>query len=887
MVKRKNSSGLIYRKIDLHLHTPASDCFPDKSITPEDIVNKSIKEGLDAIAITDHNSGAWVDDIKKAAKNKLTVFPGVEITTAAGERNIHVVAIFDIGKSSKDIENLLGELKIYPDKYGQRDAYTNYSPSDVIDIIAARGALAIAPHANSSNGIMGGMKGNPRYGVVNNTNLASVEATEGDFNSTVKKQKGTRVIDLLDGSHTEYRKLAVYQVSDNLDEKTGNHDINKIGSRYSHFKLDEINLEGLRQCFCDPDVRIRQKSDFYIAKLPKLIQMDISQGFLSNQKVRFHEGLNSIVGGKGTGKSLIIEFIRFALNQNSHDKDILKDHNNKLEKRLEPFGQITVYFELPTGDKYKITRTYDNSVNTIDCTNCQTDELYQGDVPTLFPILAYSQNEVIKISEDEAAQLRLIDSFLDTSSYEEKYRSLRAELKKNDRELSNSIKASYELASYKTQLSTIEEELKTINKALKNKLFDEMKLLEQKKLLLEQYLTFHQTIESKLDETLQYFNSDLAIPIIPKEFTGDVDIKQANNLAKESVNILSKLITQAKNKTQIYSKKIKELHDIWIPQFEKKKKQYEDMLTKAGGDKRKLESRRRKLSEQKETLELELDKYTKQMEKLNEIRKNRDSLLDEFDKAHKSYFDTRKRIFDELTSQSRGKLKLDISFAANRDDFKENLWNLRARSGIHRTDTDRAADNLMPREFVDLVIDNKIEELSSKTGLALLNADKLIQVLNSSEDLADVLALSHSVYPEDVPSIQYKKDDGNYYPISEVSTGQKCTALLIIALSEGTKPIIIDQPEDSLDTTSVYEDIVMKLRDGKEKRQFILTTHNASVGVASDSDNFIVLKSTSSRGKIDCYGAIDKENVKSEVVQHLEGGPLPYSLRHKKYHIKI
>ena len=160
MVKRGNSSGLIYRKIDLHLHTPASDCFPDKSITPEDIVNKSIKEGLDAIAITDHNSGAWVDDIKKAAKNKLTVFPGVEITTAAGERNIHVVAIFDIGKSSKDIENLLGELKIYPDKYGQRDAYTKYSPSDVIDIIAARGALAIAPHANSSNGIMGGMKGN-------------------------------------------------------------------------------------------------------------------------------------------------------------------------------------------------------------------------------------------------------------------------------------------------------------------------------------------------------------------------------------------------------------------------------------------------------------------------------------------------------------------------------------------------------------------------------------------------------------------------------------------------------------------------------------------------------------------------------------------------------
>jgi len=79
---------------------------------------------------------------------------------------------------------------------------------------------------------------------------------------------------------------------------------------------------------------------------------------------------------------------------------------------------------------------------------------------------------------------------------------------------------------------------------------------------------------------------------------------------------------------------------------------------------------------------------------------------------------------------------------------------------------------------------------------------------------------------------------------------------------------------------------VMQLRGGKEKRQFILTTHNASVGVASDSDNFIVLKSTSSRGKIDCFGAIDRDKVKKEVIQHLEGGPLPYNLRYKKYLIK-
>ena len=89
-----------------------------------------------------------------------------------------------------------------------------------------------------------------------------------------------------------------------------------------------------------------------------------------------------------------------------------------------------------------------------------------------------------------------------------------------------------------------------------------------------------------------------------------------------------------------------------------------------------------------------------------------------------------------------------------------------------------------------------------------------------------------------------------------------------------------------MDNPSVYEDVVSKLRTGKEKRQFILTTHNSSVGVASDSDRFIILKSTAVQGDIECFGAIDRPNVRSEIIQHLEGGPEPYKLKSKKYNIK-
>ncbi len=145
--------------------------------------------------------------------------------------------------------------------------------------------------------------------------------------------------------------------------------------------------------------------------------------------------------------------------------------------------------------------------------------------------------------------------------------------------------------------------------------------------------------------------------------------------------------------------------------------------------------------------------------------------------------------------------------------------------------------------------------------------------------------MPYECMPEDVPNISYKKDDGVYYPLAQLSVGQKCTALLLIALSEGSMPIVIDQPEDALDVATVYQDVVQRLRQGKDQRQFIITTHNSNVAVSSDSDMYHVLKGTATSGEIACAGAIDLEHVAKQVVDHLEGGPEPYKLRGKKYNI--
>ena len=111
---------------------------------------------------------------------------------------------------------------------------------------------------------MNDMVGKPRIDIIQNQRSIAVQAT--DFENITKKENKKRVIDLLDGNDPNYKqKLPVYRVSDS-------HSLDTIGSNYTHFKLDKISLEGLRQCFFDPDVRIKQTDEFEIKKFPKIIQ---------------------------------------------------------------------------------------------------------------------------------------------------------------------------------------------------------------------------------------------------------------------------------------------------------------------------------------------------------------------------------------------------------------------------------------------------------------------------------------------------------------------------------------------------------------------------------------------------------------------------------------
>ena len=289
-------------------HTPASfdygksDSALKTSKSPRDWLLDYIDKGIECVAITDHNTGDWVDGLKVAAENlraenhSIYVFPGVEITASS---NIHVLAIFDPSATSADINAVVGASKFRGTK-GDSDSVAEESAENVIKEIQSAGGVAIPAHIDMKAGLCQQPSSHTVKQVCIHANAVEIVFPDREVAATPLSR---------------YTNLNI-----ELPSVIGSdaHHPNDIGRAFTWVKMSSPSIDGLKLALVDGSSSLI-RSDSEISDpnrasntLLRSVTIESAKyaGRSSPLVIEFNPWLNSIIGGRGSGKSSVIEFIR-------------------------------------------------------------------------------------------------------------------------------------------------------------------------------------------------------------------------------------------------------------------------------------------------------------------------------------------------------------------------------------------------------------------------------------------------------------------------------------------------------------------------------------------------------------------------------------------------
>ena len=178
-----------------------------------------------------------------------------------------------------------------------------------------------------------------------------------------------------------------------------------------------------------------------------------------------------------------------------------------------------------------------------------------------------------------------------------------------------------------------------------------------------------------------------------------------------------------------------------------------------------------------------------------------------------------------------------------------------------------------------------VEQRGRQIARSSLSVERILEACGDEALIvgAHVKLLTKETRPDDAVEVSFKdRSASNWKPLTQGSPGQQTAALLAFVLGYGSEPIILDQPEDDLDNTLIYELLVSSLRETKTKRQVIVVTHNPNIVVHGDAELVISLKAAKGQSSIDCQGGLQERDVRDVICSVMEGGREAFESRYKR-----
>lgn len=848
----------------------------DEAVYNTNVLEVCKAEDITVIGIADHGCVNAVDALRQVlTASGITVFPGFEI---ASSEKAHFVCLFREGATNQELERYLGTLKLLNPK--DRVRPSSLSAEQLLKEVETLGGFAFAAHCTEDNGVLR-LKLNH---VWQNPHLQAAQIP-GALDE-LRNDDGNPYRQILLNRDPNYRRDRQIGIINARDIAEPN-DL-RVEQACCLVRMTEPGFDAFKQAFLDPESRVRLLSDREERYYSRLERVRFTGGYLTDVDIKWSGHLDTVIGGRGTGKTTLLECIRYALEFEPISDRAKRTHREIVKQNLGA-GLIEVEIRSFTmqGRKFAISRRYGESAIVRD----ETGNISTFRPADLLPRLEiFGQNEIFEIAQDEGGLTRLLRRFLSSGeATEHRRREIRDKLRDNAKRLLDARGKLDEVEAQVARLPKLEEQAKQFQDI---GLGEKLKIVP--KLEKEKQIAVRVGEEQRnIDEAL----TGLEESVPDLTFLGDEVIKdlphveELRGIRKHLMTLrteLESLISTAKQKLDASNTAVNERLAVLKEAIGAAEAGLEMEFAKIpafeGRSGREIGSAYQQVLKDIEQIRpLKSNRDTRQ-QLVHQLRKERDNLLADLSKA---VADTAAGIDTELKSLRRklaGKLKPHVDHAANRRALMDFLLGCGLDGvGEKRLQWLSDADEFSPIKLAQTIRQERPDALKNAgwgitpgvaEALAKLSEPKLLEL--EAMELPDIIRLELNVAHGD-------KED--YRRIDRLSTGQQCTAVLHLLLLDNRDPLIVDQPEDNLDNAFIAERIVSELRTAKLGRQFVFATHNANIPVFGDAEWIGVLQAREDQATMpdEFQGAVDVPEIREQAACILEGGREAFIQRKEKY----
>ena len=849
-------NGIETIRADFHLHTRKDKEFKYNG-EDNDFVKLYVKGLIDAGigigVITNHNK---FDEneykaIKRAAKKEnILILPGVELSVKEGANGIHTLIIFNpdewIQNADNHIQSFLASAFAGISNPENRNTRCNYDLRTMFERLESYGKdyFIIFAHVDQGNGLFEECKGGM---------LESIAETSSFQRRVLGLQKSRTYSNL-----NKFKEYFGYLPA--LVEGSDPKSISQIGKgeKVSFLKIGEFSYSAVKFALQDYGNRVFEDN---LGNNHGFIEsISFQGGKFNGQTIHFSSSLNTLIGIRGSGKSAILESIRYIL---GIDPQADKSYKTDLIKNIwGSGGKATLLIYDKHGRKYYISRILNERITVLGENG---DDLNISPLSLLDGVQYFGQKDLSTSADQENTLLsKLVGTSIDNETvtkhinelitiYEhmQKFSQIPSQLS----DLSTKIaETEHKLSIYKEK--GIESKLKKQSAYVsdKAKMTSVKSEIENALSSIKKVVDKYSQIATDLPEYKSEYNSDLFLKL--------VQIVSSINVLLDNIKKSIEQISEQKDATIDVLKQLEMIIDSLTEEFAAVKREIQDSTIDTDA----FTEMKLQLLESKEKHSKLSDvlKQKSDFEKifLASVRQRNEDL----NEAFRRYQEEAQKI-----NNAQNELKIEIGFKGDKDSFKARIKTDFRGTGI--SDTKYSLISTSFSDYVDIIAE-----------IVLYDGKRLKELLSSAEYLKFCEKMAEN-YKDLIQYIVPDKVEIFYHEklLRKHSLGQRASALILFILTQNNNDIIIiDQPEDDLDNKVIYDEVISAISKTKPNVQFVFATHNANIPVLGDAERVLVVDFHEFDIEVH-QGNIDMHDTQKQIIDIMEGGREAFNKRKMIY----